>query len=240
MPREPEPESPALEDTLAVPPRIGPDAAPEPSAEGWVGPYRLLEVIGEGGMGEVWLAEQLEPRRMVALKLIKAGMDTSRWWPASTPSARRWPSWTTPPSPRSSTAEARPRAGPTSSWSTCRAFRFTEHCDIHRLSTAARLELFIEVCEGVQHAHQKAIIHRDLKPSNILVSVVDGRALVKIIDFGIAKATGSRLTEKTLFTVVGAIIGTPAYMSPEQADASDRTSIPGPTSTRWASSSISS
>jgi eukaryotic-like serine/threonine-protein kinase len=94
----------------------------------------------------------------------------------------------------------------------------TEHCDTHKLSTAARLELFAEVCEGVQHAHQKAIIHRDLKPSNILVSLVDGKAQPKIIDFGIAKATGYRLTEKTLFTELGALIGTPEYMSPEQAD----------------------
>jgi serine/threonine protein kinase len=89
----------------------------------------------------------------------------------------------------------------------------TEHCDTHKLSTASRLELFAEVCRGVQHAHQKAIIHRDLKPSNILVSFVDGKAQPKIIDFGIAKAIGQRLTEKTLFTEAGAIIGTPEYMS---------------------------
>src|SRR5208283_4437796 len=94
----------------------------------------------------------------------------------------------------------------------------TEHCDTHQLSTAARLGLFVEVCEGVQHAHQKAIIHRDLKPSNILVCLVGGRAQPKIIDFGIAKATGQRLTDKTLCTDLGAVIGTPEYMSPEQAD----------------------
>src|SRR4029453_10554693 len=93
-----------------------------------------------------------------------------------------------------------------------------EHCDTHKLNTEERLTLFAEVCEGVQHAHQKAIIHRDLKPSNILVSLADGAAQPKIIDFGIAKATGYRLTAKTLFTEVGAVIGTPEYMSPEQAD----------------------
>src|SRR5262249_34123310 len=94
----------------------------------------------------------------------------------------------------------------------------TEHCDRSKLNTQERLRLLIEVCEGVQHAHQKAIIHRDLKPSNILVSLVDGHPQPKIIDFGIAKATGYRLTEKTLFTELGAVIGTPEYMSPEQAD----------------------
>ena len=220
MPREPEPESPALEDTLAVPPRIGPDAAPEPSAEGWVGPYRLLEVIGEGGMGEVWLAEQLEPRRMVALKLIKAGMDTKQVV-ARFDSERQALALMDHPAiakvfDGGSTSEGRPYFV----MEYVPGIPIHQHCDVHRLSTAARLELFIEVCEGVQHAHQKAIIHRDLKPSNILVSVVDGRAQVKIIDFGIAKATGSRLTDKTLFTELGAFIGTPEYMSPEQADVS--------------------
>src|SRR5262249_36654439 len=96
--------------------------------------------------------------------------------------------------------------------------RLTEHCDAHRLGTSERVELLIQVCEGVQHAHQKAIIHRDLKPSNVLVSLIDGKAQPKIIDFGIAKAVGPRLTEKTLFTEIGAVIGTPEYMSPEQAE----------------------
>ena len=109
-------------------------------------------------------------------------------------------------------------AGPTSSWSTSRASAITEHCDSHKLDTGERLELFIQVCDGVQHAHQKAIIHRDLKPSNVLVALVDGKAQPKIIDFGIAKAIGLRLTEKTLFTEIGAVIGTPEYMSPEQAE----------------------
>ncbi|MGZ6162021.1 MAG: serine/threonine-protein kinase, partial [Myxococcaceae bacterium] len=220
MPRESEPERPELEDTLAVPPRIGPDPAPEPSAEARVGPYRLLEVIGEGGMGEVWLAEQLEPRRKVALKLIKAGMDTKQVV-ARFDSERQALALMDHPAiakvfDGGSTSEGRPYFV----MEYVPGIPIHQHCDVHQLSTAARLELFIQVCEGVQHAHQKAIIHRDLKPSNILVSVVDGRAQVKIIDFGIAKATGSRLTEKTLFTELGAFIGTPAYMSPEQADAS--------------------
>ena len=94
--------------------------------------------------------------------------------------------------------------------------RITEYCDTHRLSTQKRLELFLEVCEGVQHAHQKGIIHRDIKPSNVLVTIQDNKAVPKIIDFGVAKATGARLTEETMFTAIGQVIGTPEYMSPEQ------------------------
>jgi len=218
MPVEPEAERLELEDTLAVPPRIGPDAAPESTAKGRVGPYRLLEVIGEGGMGEVWLAEQLEPRRKGALKLIKAGMDTKQVVARFDSERQALALMDHPAIAKVFDGGSTPEGRPYFVMEYVAGIPINQHCDVHRLSTAARLQLFIEVCEGVQHAHQKAIIHRDLKPSNILVSLVNGKAQVKIIDFGIAKATGSRLTEKTLFTELGAIIGTPEYMSPEQAD----------------------
>ena len=187
-----------------------------------IGRYHLLQKIGEGGMGEVWLAEQKEPvRRRVALKLVKAGMNT----PRSDRALRvRAPGFGPdgPPCHRQGVRRrlhAR-RARRTSSWSTSPVFRSPTYCDNHRLSTRERLELFMRVCEGVQHAHQKAIIHRDLKPSNILVTEVDGRAAPKIIDFGVAKALTQKLTADTMFTRVGALVGTPEYMSPEQANSS--------------------
>jgi non-specific serine/threonine protein kinase/serine/threonine-protein kinase len=184
-----------------------------------IGPYHLLELIGEGGMGEVWLAEQKHPvRRRVALKLIKTGMDT-REVVARFESERQALALMDHPAiakvfDAGSTAQGRPYfvmeyvAG----------IPVTAYCDKHRLTTRERLELFVHVCEGVQHAHQKAIIHRDLKPSNILVTEVDGKPAPKIIDFGVAKAVSQRLTAQTMFTRVGAMLGTPEYMSPEQAD----------------------
>jgi non-specific serine/threonine protein kinase/serine/threonine-protein kinase len=184
-----------------------------------IGPYTLRERIGEGGMGEVWLAEQKEPvRRRVALKLIKAGMDTAEVV-ARFQSERQALALMDHPCiakvfDGGSTADGRPYfvmeyvAG----------MPITTYCDKHKLNTQQRLELFIRVCEGVQHAHQKAIIHRDLKPSNILVSEVDGKPLPRIIDFGVAKATAQRLTEHSMYTQVGAVVGTLEYMSPEQAD----------------------
>ena len=122
-----------------------------------------------------WLSKR-SPSSSVALKLIKAGLNTGKSWHASTPSARLWPSWTTPPSPRCSTATKRQRGAPYFVMEYVAGVRITDYCDNHRLSTRERLELFMQVCEGVQHAHQKAIIHRDLKPSNILVTEVDGHA----------------------------------------------------------------
>jgi non-specific serine/threonine protein kinase/serine/threonine-protein kinase len=184
-----------------------------------IGPYTLRERIGEGGMGEVWLAEQKEPvRRRVALKLIKAGMDTAEVV-ARFQSERQALALMDHPCiakvfDGGSTADGRPYfvmeyvAG----------MPITAYCDKHKLNTQQRLELFIRICEGVQHAHQKAIIHRDLKPSNILVSEVDGKPLPRIIDFGVAKATAQRLTEHSMYTQVGAVVGTLEYMSPEQAD----------------------
>ena len=184
-----------------------------------IGPYRLLELIGQGGMGEVWLAEQTEPvRRRVAIKLIKLGMDT-REVVARFESERQALALMDHPAiakvfEAGSTREGRPYfvmeyvAG----------IPITDFCDQHRLTERQRMELLKQVCEGVQHAHQKAVIHRDLKPSNILVSEVDGKPLPRIIDFGVAKATSQRLSAESMYTQVGAIVGTLGYMSPEQAD----------------------
>ncbi len=184
-----------------------------------IGPYQLLELIGEGGMGQVWLAEQKQPvRRRVAIKLIKAGMDT-REVVARFASERQALALMDHPAiakvfDAGSTADGRPYfvmeyvAG----------IPITTYCDRHRLTVRQRMELFVQVCEGVHHAHQKAIIHRDLKPSNILVAEVDGKPRPRIIDFGVAKATTQKLTPATLYTHVGVLIGTLGYMSPEQAD----------------------
>src|SRR5215469_13420842 len=185
-----------------------------------VGPYRLLQLIGVGGMGEVWLAEQLEPRRKVALKVIKAGMDTRQVIARFQSEAQALALMDHPAIAKVLDGGTTPEGRPYFVMEYVAGVSITEYCDAHALPTGARLELFLEVCEGVQHAHQKALIHRDLKPSNILVSVVDGAAQPKIIDFGIAKAIGYRLTEQTLFTEFGEVIGTPDYMSPEQADTS--------------------
>ena len=183
--------------------------------------YRLQQKIGEGGMGEVWLAEQKEPvRRRVALKLIKAGMN-SREVIARFESERQALALMDHPAiAKVLDAGSTPEGAPYFVMEYVAGVPITTYCDNHKLSTRERLELFIHVCEGVQHAHQKAIIHRDLKPSNILVSDVDGRAAPKIIDFGVAKALAQKLTADTMFTRVGALVGTPEYMSPEQANSS--------------------
>jgi len=184
-----------------------------------IGPYRLLQLLGEGGMGEVWLAEQKKPiQRTVALKLIKTGMDTKAVV-ARFESERQALALMDHPNiarvfEAGSTAEGRPYFV----MEYVPGLPITEYCDKRRLTMKERLALFLQVCDGVQHAHQKAIIHRDLKPSNVLVVEHEGKAVPKIIDFGLAKATGQRLTDKTLFTELGVMMGTPEYMSPEQAD----------------------
>jgi tetratricopeptide (TPR) repeat protein len=181
----------------------------------------LLQKIGEGGMGEVWLAEQKEPvRRRVALKLVKAGMN-SREVIARFESERQALALMDHPAiAKVFDAGSTPEGAPYFVMEYVAGVPITNYCDNHRLSTRERLDLFVRVCEGVQHAHQKAIIHRDLKPSNILVINVDGRAAPKIIDFGVAKALTQKLTADTMFTRVGMLLGTPQYMSPEQADSS--------------------
>ena len=186
-----------------------------------IGPFRVLQQLGEGGMGEVWLVEQTQPiRRRMALKIIKAGMDTKHVVARFESERQALALMDHPAIAKVLDAGATQDGRPYFLMEYVPGLRITEHCDRHRASTRERIELLIQVCEGVQHAHQKAIIHRDLKPSNVLVSLIDSRAQPKIIDFGIAKAIGQQLTERTLFTAVGEVIGTPEYMSPEQADLS--------------------
>jgi serine/threonine protein kinase/tetratricopeptide (TPR) repeat protein len=219
MPGESHRPTPTTEDTVGLGQGAAATAVVEPGAATRIGPYRLLQIIGEGGMGEVWQAEQLEPvRRRVAVKVIKAGMDTKEVVARFESERQALALMDHPAIAKVFDAGSTPEGRPYFVMEYVAGLSITEHCDTHKLDTEQRLKLFIEVCDGVQHAHQKAILHRDLKPSNILVSLTDGKAQPKIIDFGIAKATGQRLTEKTFFTEVGAIIGTPEYMSPEQAD----------------------
>ncbi len=184
-----------------------------------IGPYKLIEPIGEGGMGSVWMAQQTEPvKRLVAVKLIKAGMD-SRQVIARFEAERQALALMDHPN------IARVLDGGTSSagrpffvMDLVKGMPITRFCDEHRLTPRQRLELFIPVCQAVQHAHQKGIIHRDLKPSNVLVALYDNKPVPKIIDFGVAKAAGQQLTDKTLVTGFGSIVGTLEYMSPEQAE----------------------
>ena len=253
---------------------LEPTSAPEPPAEGVgtvIGRYKLLQLIGEGGFGVVYMAEQLEPvRRKVALKIIKLGMDTKQVVARFESErqalalmdhpniARVFDGGTTSPIPKSEarnpkqTQSTKPQiqnepdqevsdigasdldivsdfglrasdfavGRPYFVMELVKGIPITEYCDQNNLSTRERLDLLISVCQAVQHAHQKGIIHRDLKPSNVLVTLHDGRPVPKVIDFGIAKATNQRLTEKTLFTEFRQFIGTPQYMSPEQAEMS--------------------
>ena len=186
------------------------------------GKYKLLEELGSGGMGVVYLAEQVEPvRRRVALKIIKLGMDTrevvARFEAERQALARHGPS-----EYRQGLRRRSHRDGPALLRHGARPGAFRSRSTATGISSprSERLELFIAVCEAVQHAHQKGVIHRDLKPSNILVTIQDGQPVPKIIDFGIAKATDQRLAQRTLFTEQGQLIGTPEYMSPEQAEMS--------------------
>ena len=183
-----------------------------------IGPYRLVQMVGTGGMGEVWRAEQTAPfHRTVALKLIKAGMDT-RAVVARFESERQALALMEHPNiAKVFDAGATPEGRPYFVMEYVPGLSITSYCDKHRLSIRNRLLLFTQVCEGVQHAHQKAIIHRDLKPSNVLVREVDQKPVPKIIDFGLAKATGPRLSQATMYTEAGGVVGTPDYMSPEQA-----------------------
>ncbi|MGW8267377.1 MAG: serine/threonine protein kinase, partial [Longimicrobiales bacterium] len=186
-----------------------------------IGPYKLLELLGEGGMGEVWLAEQSKPvHRRVALKVIKAGMDTKQVLARLEAERQALAVMDHPNIAKFFDGGATETGRPYFVMELVRGVPISRYCDDNRLATEERLRLFVDVCNAVQHAHHKGVIHRDLKPSNVLVTVKDSRPVVKIIDFGIAKALGQDLTDRTLVTRVGQIVGTPEYMSPEQAEMS--------------------
>ncbi|MHC4521527.1 MAG: protein kinase domain-containing protein, partial [Planctomycetota bacterium] len=186
-----------------------------------IGRYKLLERIGEGGMAAVYMAEQQKPvRRKVALKLIKLGMDTGQIIARFEAERQALALLDHPNIAKVFDGGATDKGRPYFVMELVHGLSITEHCDANRLDPRRRLELFVHVCHAVQHAHYNGIIHRDLKPSNVMVTMHDDKPVPKVIDFGIAKATNQRLTEKTLFTRYAHMIGTPAYMSPEQAQMS--------------------
>jgi serine/threonine protein kinase/WD40 repeat protein len=188
---------------------------------GRIGRYKILERIGEGGCGVVYVAEQTEPvRRRVALKVIKLGMDTKQVVARFEAERQALAMMDHPNIARVLDAGATDNGRPFFVMELVRGIKITDYCDQANLPTTQRLNLFIQVCQAIQHAHQKGIIHRDIKPSNILVTLNDGVPVPKVIDFGIAKATEGRLTDATVYTQLNQFIGTPAYMSPEQAEMS--------------------
>ncbi len=193
-----------------------PPVAEQPGTE--IGPYKLLQVIGEGGMGVVYMAEQTHPvARRVALKVIKPGMDTGQVIARFEAERQALAMMDHPNIAKVFDAGATESGRPYFVMELVKGIAITQYCDEQHFTPKRRLELFIRVCHAVQHAHQKGIIHRDLKPSNVLVAEYDHQAVPKIIDFGVAKATSQKLTEKTMFTQYGQIVGTLEYMSPEQA-----------------------
>jgi serine/threonine protein kinase/WD40 repeat protein len=200
-----------------VPPTIDEPPLEMPGTQ--IGPYKLIEHIGDGGMGTVWMAQQTEPvRRLVAVKLIKAGMDSAQVIARFEAERQALALMDHPNIARVLDAGTTDAGRPYFVMDLVRGVPITRYCDEHHLTPRQRLELFIPVCQAIQHAHQKGIIHRDLKPSNVLVALYDGKPVPKVIDFGVAKATGQTLTDKTLVTGFGAIVGTLEYMSPEQAE----------------------
>lgn len=186
-----------------------------------IGRYKILEKVGEGGCGVVYVADQSEPvRRRVALKVIKLGMDTKQVVARFEAERQALAMMDHPNIAKVLDAGSTESGRPYFIMELVRGIRITDYCDQNKLSTEERLKLFIQVCNAIQHAHQKGIIHRDIKPSNILVTLHDGVPVPKVIDFGIAKATEGRLTDATVYTQLHQFIGTPAYMSPEQAEMS--------------------
>jgi WD40 repeat protein/serine/threonine protein kinase len=197
------------------------DGQPDEAVGQTLGRYKLLEKVGEGGCGVVYVAEQTEPvRRRVALKVIKLGMDTKAVVARFEAERQALAMMDHPNIARVLDAGTTETGRPFFVMELVRGIRITDYCDQANLTTKERLDLFIKVCQAIQHAHQKGIIHRDIKPSNILVTLHDGVPVLKVIDFGIAKATEGRLTDATVYTQLHQFIGTPAYMSPEQAEMS--------------------
>jgi serine/threonine protein kinase/regulator of sirC expression with transglutaminase-like and TPR domain len=184
-----------------------------------IGPYKLVEKIGEGGMGTVWMAQQTDPvKRLVALKLIKPGMDSGQVIARFEAERQALALMDHPNIARVFDGGTTASGHPYFVMELVQGLPLTKYCDEHRLPPKHRLELFVPVCQAIQHAHQKGIIHRDIKPSNVLVALYDGKPVPKVIDFGVAKATGQPLTGRTLVTGFGAVVGTLEYMSPEQAE----------------------
>ena len=202
---------------LGTPPTL--DQAPRETPGTQIGPYKLLQELGEGGMGTVFLAEQQHPvERRVALKIIKAGMDSRQVLARFEAEEQALAMMDHQNIAKVFDAGVTPTGRPYFVMELVKGIPITQYCDHEHLNPRERLELFIPVCQAVQHAHQKGIIHRDLKPSNVIVALYDGKPVPKVIDFGVAKATGARLTERTMFTEVGQIVGTLEYMAPEQAE----------------------
>jgi serine/threonine protein kinase/tetratricopeptide (TPR) repeat protein len=203
---------------------VDPANVPPPAPEGpgsRIGPYKLLQRIGEGGMGVVYMAEQEKPvRRRVALKIIKPGMDSAPVVARFEAERQALALMDHHNIARVFDAGTTETGRPYFVMELVHGIPITQYCDDNHLTPRERLELFVAVCQAVQHAHQKGVIHRDLKPSNVLVCLYDGKPVPKVIDFGVAKATEQRLTEKTMFTQFGTVIGTLEYMSPEQAEMS--------------------
>src|SRR5262245_57744738 len=196
-----------------------PEGAQSPGER--IGRYKIRENLGEGGCGVVYVAEQEEPvRRRVALKVIKLGMDTKAVVARFEAERQALAMMDHPNIAKVLDAGATETGRPYFVMELVRGIRITDYCDQNNLSTHERIDLFIKVCQAIQHAHQKGIIHRDIKPSNILVTLHDGVPVPKVIDFGIAKATEGRLTDATVYTQLHQFIGTPAYISPEQAEMS--------------------
>ncbi|MEO0480483.1 MAG: tetratricopeptide repeat protein [Planctomycetota bacterium] len=207
--------------------RVSPSKASKPSEVPGEAPdtiidrYKLLQAIGEGGMGTVWMAEQVEPvRRQVALKIIKLGMDTKEVVVRFEAERQALALMDHPNIARVLDGGATAQGRPYFVMELVRGVPITDYCDQARIGLRERLDLFARVCEAIQHAHQKGVIHRDIKPSNVMVTLHDGEPVPKVIDFGIAKATSAELTQKTMFTRYGNMIGTPEYMAPEQAEMS--------------------
>jgi serine/threonine protein kinase len=202
---------------IAPPPTVL-NLPPEAATQS-IGPYKLLQQIGEGGFGTVWMAEQTQPvQRRVALKIIKAGMDTKEVIARFEQERQALAMMDHPNIARVLDAGATDAGRPFFVMELVRGVPLTRFCDEHMLTPEARIKLFIQICRAVQHAHMKGIIHRDLKPSNILITLHDGIPVPKVIDFGVAKAMQQRLTDKTLFTHFEQMVGTPLYMAPEQAE----------------------
>ena len=186
-----------------------------------IGPYKLMEQIGEGGFGLVFVAEQTEPvRRKVALKVIKPGMDSSQVIARFQAERQALAMMDHPNIARVLDAGTTDTGRPYFVMELVRGIPITAYCDQNHLPPRERLELFVSVCHAIQHAHQKGVIHRDIKPSNVLVTSHDGKPVAKVIDFGVAKAIHQPLTERTIYTNFAQMIGTPLYMSPEQAEMS--------------------